>query len=403
MRGHIEAFTQYLAGHRSARTARNYAAILQSFIDAIGIPPRAWPPLRSDIEAFLARPRRDGRRRSIAGRNQELAALRAFAKFALREFTAQLDPTDGIPFLRESPRDPAVLSAAEVRGLFTAAARNPAPTARACDLAMVAVLSQCGLRVHELVGLDLGQVDVQSATLVAVHGKGGTIHDVPLNAPALALVQAWVAERAAQAAAGERALFVSSRGTRVSIRSVQRFVERLRAAVGTKKKVTPHTFRHSAATLALTFGSDLSTVADLLRHTDLNTTRRYLHLVDVRRREAVRRLGAAVPEAVVPPMAEPDAPGGTPEDGKEPLDAQCDLGDTSAHLARSDLPPAARSHSMQSADSLTDARPSRDARFVSRLVDRDSKTKPRQRHGPGPGGARNETLRICRRRCSRVG
>ncbi|MDD2786013.1 MAG: tyrosine-type recombinase/integrase [Patescibacteria group bacterium] len=80
----------------------------------------------------------------------------------------------------------------------------------------------------------------------------------------------------------------------------QRLIEQLRGAIGTAKRITPHTLRHTTATLALTMGSDLSTVADLLRHSDLNTTRRYLHLVDERRREAVRRLGSCVPQEILP-------------------------------------------------------------------------------------------------------
>jgi hypothetical protein len=70
--------------------------------------------------------------------------------------------------------------------------------------------------------------------------------------------------------------------------------------MGSAKHITPHTLRHTAATLTLTAGTDLSTVAELLRHSDVNTTRRYLHLVDTRRREAVRRLEGTVPAAILP-------------------------------------------------------------------------------------------------------
>ena len=109
----------------------------------------------------------------------------------------------------------------------------------------------------------------------------------------------WLEERRTLAADSEHALFVSPSGRRMSIRSVQRLVVKLRQAMGTAKRVTPHTFRHTCATLALTMGTDLSTVSDLLRHADLNVTRRYLHLVDKRRREAVCRLEVALPSDVV--------------------------------------------------------------------------------------------------------
>jgi integrase/recombinase XerC len=251
----------------------------------------------------------DGGRRSEAGRNQELQALRALAKFALRESLWPADPTTAGPFLREAPRDPAVLSLDELRRLFTVAAETAGPRRRARDLAILALLSQVGLRVHELVALDLGQIDLGSATLLLVRGKGGTVHDLPLSVPAVALLSNWIGERASRASEDEPALFMSSRGRRLGIRSVQRLLVRLRGALGTPKKITPHALRHSCATLALTLGTDLSTVAELLRHSDLNTTRRYLHLVDERRREAVRRLAVAVPPglfATVPAAISPD-------------------------------------------------------------------------------------------------
>jgi len=289
---HIIAFLGHLAAHRSSRTIKTYGAILALFAASWSSTPR---PTRREIEAFLARPRHDGKRRSPATCNQELAALRAFAKFAQRDLGWNDNPADGIPFAREAPRDPPVLSILELRRLFTAVAAITDVAKRARGLATLAVMSQAGLRVHELVRLNVEQLDVASATLVGVHGKGATVHDVPLNAPTVTLLLDWVRERRAIAAPDEAALFVTLRGSRLSIRSVQRMLVHLRREIGTAKRVTPHTLRHTTATLALTLGADLSTVADLLRHSDVNTTRRYLHLVDERRREAVRRLGTSIP------------------------------------------------------------------------------------------------------------
>ncbi len=312
MRAHLPAFTRHLASRRSPRTVATYAAIIAAFADAVG---DLDLPTRADVEGFLARPRADGRPRAPSTKNQELAALRAFAKFAQRDLGWTVNPTDGIPFARETPRDPPVLSVFELRRLFTTAAEVARPGERARDLAILAVLGQAGLRVHELVALDVEQIDLASATLVGVRGKGGTVADLPLNAPTIALLTAWLGERANLAATEEPALFLSARQTRLSVRSVQHLLVRLRAAMGTAKKITPHTLRHTTATLALTMGADLSTVADLLRHADLNVTRRYLHLVDERRREAVRRLALGIPEGLVPS----GAPGATAPLGADPL------------------------------------------------------------------------------------
>lgn len=296
MRDALPAFVRHLlADHHAPRTVKTYGAILASFT---AFHPTINLPTRPLVEAFLARPRRDGAPRASTSRNQELAALRAFVAFARRELGWTTDPTDGIPFVREPPHDPAVLTAPELQRLFETAAKTSRPAECARDLALLAVLSQAGLRVHEAVGLDVEQVDLASATLLAVRGKGGTVHDLPLNAPAVALLEAWLSER--KAPPGEKSLFVSSRGTRLSIRTAEALLARIRKRMGSAKKITPHTLRHTAATLTLTAGTDLSTVAELLRHSDVNTTRRYLHLVDTRRREAVRRLEGTVPAAILP-------------------------------------------------------------------------------------------------------
>jgi len=276
----------------------------------------------ADVEAFLARATSTGGRRAPATRNQELAALRAFTKFVAPTLGWKVDPTEGIPFVREPVHDPAVLTAFELRRFFLAAAGIEDTLRRSLSLALLAVLSQVGLRVHEAVALELHQVDMVTGTLVAVRGKGGTICDLPLNSPSLALLTAWIVDRGKLVNAEEPALFVSSHGSRLSVRSVQRLMETLRRATGTPKHVTPHTLRHTAATLALTMGADLSTVADLLRHSDLNTTRRSLHLVDERRREAVRRLGCCVPKEILPDEEKPAAhlEGPAPEAGEvEPV------------------------------------------------------------------------------------
>lgn len=332
MRDHLDAFARHLAAANHApRTVNTYRAVISSFNSLS--PSRAGPPTRAQIEAFLARPRRDGARRAASARNQEFAAIRAFVAFAQRELGWQTNPAEGIAFVREAPRDPAVLNAGELAELFETAARVSRPRDRSRNLAILAVLSQAGLRVHEAVGLDLRQVDLAGGTLLAVRGKGGTVHDLPLNAPARALLGAWMAER--KAAPGESALFVSLRRTRLSIRSVEWLLQHLRFAMGAGKQITPHTLRHTAATLTLTAGTDLATVAELLRHSDLNTTRRYLHLVDTRRREAVRRLEGTVPrsilpgsEAPIPPPAKTTLPS-PPEPRDSPrqfgLDDQCGL------------------------------------------------------------------------------
>ncbi len=299
MRDQIDAFLRYLADRHAPRTLRTYGKVLKLLTEFMGseLGP-GQRPTQAQIEGFLGRTRRNGDRRAPTTRNQELAALRAFFRWAGRTLGGS-NPTADIPFSREAPHDPAVLSVAELRQLFLVAATTIPPRERSRGLAILALLSQTGLRVHELVGLDLGQVDLGSGTLLGVRGKGGTVHDLPLNAPALVLLGGWLRDRPDHTNIHEKALFVSLRKSRLSIRSVEALLQNLRKAMGSAKKITPHTLRHTTATLALTMGTDLATVGELLRHSDLNSTRRYLHLVDTRRREAVTRLATTVPQEVL--------------------------------------------------------------------------------------------------------
>lgn len=326
MRLQIEAFIRNISTRRAARTVSSYSAVLTAFAEFLDRQGRTTAPTTADVESFLARPTKDGFRRAPATQNQELAALRAFGKFAVRELSWPENPALLVPFVKEPERDPAVPSVFEVRQLFLAASKIAGPVARSRSLAILALLSQLGLRVHELVALDLHQVDLVTGTLLALRGKGATEHDLPLNSQSMALLALWISDRKAAAKEGENALFVSSRGTRISIRTVQRLVESLRLATGTKKHFSCHSLRHGTATIALTMGIDISTVAEVLRHSNLNTTRRYVHLVDVRRRDAVDRLGATIPPAVLPPsIREPRFAkfANAPSDG---LDVQEDLG-----------------------------------------------------------------------------
>ncbi|MCC7542844.1 MAG: tyrosine-type recombinase/integrase [Deltaproteobacteria bacterium] len=228
-----------------------------------------------------------------------------------------------------------MLTTGDLGRLFETAGHIADPPRRALALAILAVLSQAALRVHEAVALDVSQVDLEGASLLAVRGKGGSVHDLPLNPPTVELLRAWLARRRFLARDGEPALLISVRGTRLSIRSVQHLLTRLGLAMDLQKRLSPHVLRHTAATLALSLGTDVSTVGDLLRHADLNVTRRYLHLVDTRKREAVSRMGSTIPVSVLthPALisggvsaARPGEPAQLPSDsGTFPLDVQLPL------------------------------------------------------------------------------
>ncbi len=292
----VTGFRNHLVGRRRAvRTVATYAGIATSFL-ATGTDE---PFTLNQVETFLGRSRQNGARRASTTYNQELAALRALATYAVREQYWPTNPTIDIPFVREAQYDPVVLTVDELHRLFHAVATSEPARERVQLLAIIGLLSQTALRVHELVALDVAQVDLVTQTLVGVHGKGGTVHSVPLSDPATLLLTSWLEVRADRVAPTETALFVSVQQRRLAIRTVEQWFVDLRQATGLVAKITPHTLRHSAATLALALNIDLPTVQRLLRHADIRTTTRYIHLGDAHRRRAVQRLAVAIPPDVL--------------------------------------------------------------------------------------------------------
>ncbi len=297
----LDRFQQQLTAIRAPRTVLTYRRVAETFLTFLEGNANAQPT-QNDVEQFLARPTATGFRRSIASRNQELAGVRALATFLRKSGTWTLDPTEEIPFLKESRRDPAFLTTGELARLFEVTAREPEEPLRARNLAILALFSQLGLRVHELVRLDFDQADLVSNTLLGVWGKGGTRVDLPLNAKTADILNRWMTARGELVDDAEAALFVNMSGhsrTRLSIRSTQRLIARLWSKCASPKRISCHSLRHTTATLAITLGVDVSGVGDLLRHTSLDVTRRYIHLVGARRREAVDRLAVTIPSSVI--------------------------------------------------------------------------------------------------------
>jgi integrase/recombinase XerC len=145
------------------------------------------------------------------------------------------------------------------------------------DRAMLELFYSSGLRLAELTSLNLGDVDLTDNT-VRVTGKGNKTRIVPVGRFAREAISAWLAIRDESATAGEQALFVSNRGTRISPRTVQNRVRHRAQQAGLSRRVYPHLFRHSFATHLLESSSDLRSVQEMLGHADISTTQIYTHL-----------------------------------------------------------------------------------------------------------------------------
>ncbi len=272
----LEAFLDHLAHERrlSPRTVDAYRRDLVHF--------RRWLEEAStlqwrlvhenDLRRYLAATHRRGA--SAATLQRRLSALRAFYRWATRAGETANDPTRGLQALRKKRGLPSTLDVDGAQHLLDAPA--PTPIARR-DLAMMELIYSSGLRLAELVGLDLKDLDLQEG-LVTVTGKGNKRRILPVGTKAQDALHRWLEVRNHWAPPREQALFVSRRGRRVSPRTVQERLARHGLARGTPGRLHPHRLRHAFASHLLESSGDLRAVQELLGHADIGTTQIYTHL-----------------------------------------------------------------------------------------------------------------------------
>ena len=288
---HLKAFLQFLRLNRnaSAHTVRAYESDLTQFLDhkaaAGGLKRADLDPRQLDraaLRGFLADLHKQGQSRATAAR--KLAAVRTFLRFLRREELIDGDPGALVPTPKREMRIPAHLSEEDMEKLVDAPAGD-SPLGRR-DRAMLELFYASGLRVSELVGLDLEDVNL-SARMVRVLGKGGKPRIVPFNTSAATAIRAYLRdreqiirgqERRASLSRPSSALFVNYRGGRLTMRSVDRLVRRYVATCSARTGISPHALRHSFATHLLQRGADLRAIQELLGHARISTTQRYTHV-----------------------------------------------------------------------------------------------------------------------------
>jgi len=228
------------------------------------------------IRAYLAHlAKRKLSRSSIA---RHLSALRSFFKFLMREGIVTANPARGVATPRREKHLPAVLQTADVTLLVEQPDLGRPLGLR--DRAWLELLYASGLRISELVGIDLDDLELRSR-LLKVRGKGAKERIVPFGSKAEEAIRAWVAVRKELALDDEeRPLFVNHRGARITARSVRRLFEGYVRRASLHSGVSPHTLRHSFATHLLNAGADLRSIQELLGHASLSTTQKYTHLND---------------------------------------------------------------------------------------------------------------------------
>jgi integrase/recombinase XerC len=283
----VDAFQLHLAAERnlSAHSVRAYVGDIVGMMDHAA---RRGALTPDDVDlatlrSWLARLRTTGRARATLARRA--SAVRTFTGFAVRRGLMATDPGAALASPKGHRTLPDILSADDMEAVLapvtapTEAGDDPGTVAVAVrDAALVELLYATGIRVSELCGLDLADVD-ESRRVVRVLGKGSKERSVPYGVPAERALRAWLALRPALAtAASGSAVFVGRRGGRIDPRTVRGIVyERTTLGRG-KDRLGPHGLRHSAATHLLEGGADLRTVQELLGHATLGTTQIYTHV-----------------------------------------------------------------------------------------------------------------------------
>ncbi len=205
---------------------------------------------------------------------RRLSAARSFFDWLVQEGELAANPAVGIRGPKRRRTLPKTVAVDDMARLLDRPPDGPLETR---DRALFELAYSSGLRLSELVGLDLKDLDL-AAALVRVHGKGAKVRDVPVGRKAVAALRAWLRARAGLAGVGEQAVFVGRGGRRLTGRSVQKRLLRATARAGLDQPLSPHRLRHACATHVLESSGDLRAVQELLGHADIATTQVYTHL-----------------------------------------------------------------------------------------------------------------------------
>jgi integrase/recombinase XerC len=295
MTDHLKAFLQHLRRRDvSPHTLAAYENDIGTFLQHTAqIRQKSMATLIvSDVDAFAIRAflgELHKHRISASSSARKLSAIRTFVKFLRREELIDDDPANLVASPKVPETIPAHLTVGEMNRLLEMP-DSSRPLGRR-DRAILELFYASGLRLSELVGLDMEDVNL-SGRMVRVMGKGRKERLVPFNSPTADAIRAYLKDRASvnlaasqKSEAGSRgrraakaAMFLNYRGERLSARSVDRLVRRYVTECGAKFGISPHALRHSFATHLLANGADLRAIQELLGHARLSTTQRYTHV-----------------------------------------------------------------------------------------------------------------------------
>ncbi|MBI2094328.1 MAG: tyrosine recombinase XerC [Candidatus Omnitrophica bacterium] len=273
----VKRFLNYLQVERSASayTLQNYALDLHQFFEFLGNRNlSSITPL--EIRKFVAHLSTQQHSRATIARR--LSCLRSFFRYLCREGTLEHNPAVSIPTPRQEKRLPSFLDERQMMVLLEAPQKEKWQGLR--DRAMLETLYSTGIRASELVGLNQEDLDEISGTVV-VRGKGRKERLCPIGQTALKRIHLYLSKRPKKLKV-PYALFVSQKGTRLTLRQVDRLIADYVRQANLPSSISPHSLRHSFATHLLDRGADLRSVQELLGHASLSTTQIYTHVTPQR-------------------------------------------------------------------------------------------------------------------------
>ncbi len=274
----VEKFKNYLIAERDAspHTLRNYEKDLETLRQTLGETPWEKVDLLA-LRQFVAQQRLGGLSKVTIARR--VATARSFFRFLHREGHVAANPALGLARPKQDRHLPSFLSVEETVRLMEAPTGDSFAPSR--DRAILETLYSTGLRVSELVGLKVRDVDLIGGSLRTV-GKGKKERLAPIGSYSLQAIRSYLKTLTDEQSGPDRPLFQNQRRGRLTDRSVRRILNRYLAQVSVARRISPHSLRHSFATHLLDRGADLRSVQELLGHSSLTTTQVYTHVTTER-------------------------------------------------------------------------------------------------------------------------
>ncbi|KPK39028.1 MAG: recombinase XerC [Omnitrophica WOR_2 bacterium SM23_29] len=285
MSRYIEKFVRYLEIEKNASkyTILNYSIDLRSFKDFF----KDEPIDKIDhisLRRYLAHLKENNLSKvSIA---RKIASIRSFFRFLCREGFIKTNPASSLSIPKREVHLPKFLDVGQVVKLIESPKGDNVSAFR--DRAILETLYSTGIRVSELVGLNVENVD-HIGGVIKVYGKGKKERIVPIGERALGAIREYLKKRSYQASKTAKALFLNKSGDRITDRSIRRIIEKYIRKTSIKERISPHTLRHSFATHLLDRGADLRSVQELLGHANLSTTQIYTHITTERLKSAYEK------------------------------------------------------------------------------------------------------------------